>query len=138
MITTYAVVDYRNATLNVRVNKEKAIDCLRHFREQGKVCKLIYETTIGHKSTEETIIDYDHPIPGEPTIVRQFTTRQDEFTAPGRIVLRQFANGGFAVHWHNQQDGGFYHGQYPADEGKAHAAFERRVAEWIAAYGITA
>jgi hypothetical protein len=71
----------------------------------------------------------------ERRFLREFTTRADHMTAPGRIVLRDM-RGHYAVHWQNLQDGGFYHGSYHQDETNANRAFEARVAKWIKAYGI--
>jgi hypothetical protein len=57
-----------------------------------------------------------HPIPSRPA------------TAPGEITLREWKPGTeWVTHFHNLQDGGYYHGRYFTDFGEAEADFDRRV-----------
>lgn len=57
-----------------------------------------------------------HPIPSRPA------------TAPGEITLREWKPGTeWVTHFHNSQDGGYYHGRYFTDLAAAEADFDRRV-----------
>ena len=57
--------------------------------------------------------------------------KPDAITAEGEIVLRdkgeQCKFHRYVVHFHNRQDGGYYHGDYCHTIEEANAAFEARV-----------
>jgi hypothetical protein len=67
------------------------------------------------KSQSQSILK-SHPIPSRPA------------TAPGAITLREWKPGiEWVTHFHNSQDGGYYHGRYFTDLGEAEADFSQRV-----------
>lgn len=49
--------------------------------------------------------------------------------APGEITLREWKEGEWVTHFHNLQDGGYYHGHYFTDLAEAEADYDQRVKE---------
>ena len=68
----------------------------------------------------------------EKKVLRSYPIPRRPATAPGEVVLRKWCEGKWAVHFHNLEDGGYYHGHYFDDLDAATVGYEKLLAKYSA------